>query len=139
MSKLNIDQKTIKGLFQDPKSNFLIPDYQRPYAWGVEECKTLWEDLFSFSFPNNDCDQFNNNDEYFLGPIVTFKNNEGKMEVKIEQTIKKYQKGCTIEQTADMLEESPALIRQIYDILAQYAPDYNVEQIYQELIKQPIA
>lgn len=81
MSKLNIDQKTIKGLFQDPKSNFLIPDYQRPYAWGVEECKTLWEDLFSFSFPNNDCDQFNNNDEYFLGPIVTFKNNEGKMEV----------------------------------------------------------
>lgn len=81
MSKLNIDQKTVKGLFQDAKSNFLIPDYQRPYAWGMEECKTLWEDLFSFSFPNDNCDQFNSNDEYFLGPIVTFKNESGKMEI----------------------------------------------------------
>ena len=81
MSKLNIDQKTVKGLFQEAKSDFLIPDYQRPYAWGIEECKTLWEDLFSFSFPNDDCDQFNSNDEYFLGPIVTFKNDNGKMEI----------------------------------------------------------
>ena len=36
MSKLNIDQKTIKDLFSDKKSDFLIPDYQRPYAWGGE-------------------------------------------------------------------------------------------------------
>ncbi|MCI5776911.1 MAG: DUF262 domain-containing HNH endonuclease family protein [Bacteroidales bacterium] len=81
MSKLNIDQKKIKGLFQDPKSYFLIPDYQRPYAWGNEECKTLWEDLFSFAFPNGDSDQFDESSEYFLGPIVTFKNSEGKMEI----------------------------------------------------------
>ena len=32
MSKLNVDQKTIKDLFQSKKSDFLIPDYQRPYA-----------------------------------------------------------------------------------------------------------
>lgn len=75
--------------------------------------------------------------ELFADDIRESKN-EGKMEGKIEQTIKKYKKGCTIEQTADMLEESPVLIGQIYDILAQHAPDYNVEQIYQELIKQPI-
>ena len=81
MSKLNIDQKTVKGLFQDSKSDFLIPDYQRPYAWGDDECKTLWEDLFSFSFPNDNSDQFNDNDEYFLGPIVTFKNDDRKMEI----------------------------------------------------------
>ena len=30
MSKLNVDQKTIKDLFQSKKSDFLIPDYQRP-------------------------------------------------------------------------------------------------------------
>ena len=29
MSKLNVDQKTIKDLFQDKKADFLIPDYQR--------------------------------------------------------------------------------------------------------------
>lgn len=33
MSKLNVDQKTVKQLFQAPKADFLIPDYQRPYAW----------------------------------------------------------------------------------------------------------
>lgn len=82
MSKLNIDQKTIKGLFSAKKTNFLIPDYQRPYAWGENECMTLWEDLFLFSFPNDNCDEFDSeSDEYFLGPIVTFKNDENKMEI----------------------------------------------------------
>ena len=33
MSKLSIDQKTIEALFSDKKTDFLIPDYQRPYAW----------------------------------------------------------------------------------------------------------
>ena len=79
MSKLNIDQKSVKDLFGDKKADFLIPDYQRPYAWGEKECQTLWDDIFSFAFPDNDCDKFDSsNDEYFLGPIVTFKNKEGK-------------------------------------------------------------
>ena len=75
MSKLSIDQKTIQVLFSDKKADFLIPDYQRPYAWNEDECRTLWEDLFAFIFPDNDKDKFND-DEYFLGPIVTFKNND---------------------------------------------------------------
>ena len=82
MSKLNIDQKTIFGLFADKKSDFLIPDYQRPYAWEDTECQTLWEDIFNFAFPENNKDNFNSeSDEYFLGPIVTFKNENNKMEV----------------------------------------------------------
>lgn len=81
MSKLTVDQKSVKGLFQDTKTGFLIPDYQRPYVWGDDECKTLWDDLFSFSFPNDDCDNFNEDDEYFLGPIVTFKNDDKKLEI----------------------------------------------------------
>lgn len=82
MSKLNIDQKTISALFSDKKSDFLIPDYQRPYAWEDTECQTLWEDIFSFAFPDNDYSKFNSeSDEYFLGPIVTFKNEAGKLEI----------------------------------------------------------
>lgn len=82
MSKLNIDQKSVRTLFSDKKSDFLIPDYQRPYAWGEKECQTLWDDLFLFAFPESDCDKFNSeSDEYFLGPIVTFKNDNGKMEI----------------------------------------------------------
>lgn len=45
MSKLNIDQKTIRELLTDKHADFLIPDYQRPYAWGEDECSTLWDDL----------------------------------------------------------------------------------------------
>ena len=82
MSKLNIDQKTIKLLLTDKHSDFLIPDYQRPYAWGEDECATLWDDLFTFAFPNDDCDAFEStSDEYFLGPIVTFKNDAGQLEI----------------------------------------------------------
>ena len=82
MAKLNIDQKSVRALFSEKKADFLIPDYQRPYAWGEKECQTLWDDLFLFAFPDNDCDKFNSeSDEYFLGPIVTFKNDAGKMEI----------------------------------------------------------
>ena len=80
-SKLIVDQKNVKYLFQDKKATFLIPDYQRPYAWGEDECKVLWEDLFLFSFPNNNCDSFDSSESYFLGPIVTFRNDEGKLEI----------------------------------------------------------
>lgn len=81
MSKLNVDQKTIFDLFSDKKADFLIPDYQRPYAWSEDQCQTLWDDIFSFSFPNNNYEDFDDNEEYFLGSIVTYKNEEGKSEV----------------------------------------------------------
>ena len=82
MSKLNIDQQTIKELFSNKRSDFLIPDYQRPYAWEETECQTLWDDIFAFAFPENDYSLFKSDeDEYFLGPIVTFKNTDGKLEI----------------------------------------------------------
>ena len=82
MSKLNIDQQTIKELFANKRSDFLIPDYQRPYAWGEAECQTLWDDIFAFAFPENDYSRFKSDeDEYFLGPIVTFKNDCNKLEI----------------------------------------------------------
>ena len=81
MSKLNVDQKTIKDLFQDKKADFLIPDYQRPYAWGENECQTLWDDIFAFAIPDEGKTDFDSNSEYFLGPIVTFTNEKNKQEV----------------------------------------------------------
>lgn len=81
MSKLNVDQKNIKLLFADKKADFLIPDYQRPYAWSEEECQTLWEDIFDFAIPEGDATKFNSEEEYYLGPIVTFKNDNNKLEV----------------------------------------------------------
>ncbi len=77
MSKLNVDQKTISELFSDKKSDFLIPDYQRPYAWSEEQCQTLWDDIFVFCFPDDNYQAFDEDEEYFLGSIVTFKNEKG--------------------------------------------------------------
>lgn len=81
MSKLNVDQKTIMLLFSDKKSDFLIPDYQRPYAWEDSQCQTLWDDIFTFAFPDNNYEKFEKNEEYFLGSIVTFENENNKKEV----------------------------------------------------------
>lgn len=79
--RLNVNQKTVFELLADKSSYFLIPDYQRPYAWEENECATLWNDIHSFALPDNDYSKFDENDEYFLGPIVIFKNSDRQLEV----------------------------------------------------------
>ncbi len=77
MSDLDISRKKISSIFTENGGKFLIPDYQRPYSWGKEECETLWEDLKNFAFPADG--EFDDDyDEYFLGTIVTFSNREYK-------------------------------------------------------------
>ena len=63
---------------------------------------------------------------------------EGEASKVIEIVIKKYKKGCSVKETADMLEEPQTLIKQIYDVIGQCAPDYNVEAIYKILLDKPI-
>lgn len=120
MSKLNVDQKSVLELFQNEKADFLIPDYQRPYAWGEKECETLWSDIFAFAFPDNDSSRFDpKRDEYFLGPIVTFKNESCQMEV-----IDGQQRLTTL-----ML-----LLRAFYDKFAEMK-DNNSKTIYETIAK----
>ena len=52
----------------------------------------------------------------------------------INQVIKKISKGCTVAETADMLEEEPTMIQRIYDVAKKYAPDYDAEKICAELL-----
>ena len=81
--KLHINQQTILELCGKKQNFFLIPDYQRPYEWGNDECQQLWDDLYGFAMPNDNHKEFMKDDEYFLGPIVMFENNErdGKYEI----------------------------------------------------------
>ena len=74
----SVEQKNILELLGSKDSLFLIPDYQRPYAWGDDECSALWDDIVDFAVTGN---SFNINNEYFLGPIVTFRNESKKLEV----------------------------------------------------------
>lgn len=46
---------------------YCIPEYQRPYSWGREQCEKLWEDLRDFADSAPEAQ-----DQYFLGNIVLY-------------------------------------------------------------------
>lgn len=61
---------------------FSFPTTRGRTPGGEDECATLWDDLFAFAFPDDDCDKFKReSDEYFLGPIVTFRNDSSQLEI----------------------------------------------------------
>ena len=65
------------------KKPFLIPEYQRPYEWGVSEISALLNDLNNFNDAEIEFELFNPDtpadDEYFIGTIIYFENaSEGK-------------------------------------------------------------
>lgn len=75
MPQLNTSSTSILDLLSSSSSNFLIPDFQRPYAWKKDMCETLWEDILNFAIPNGNAKDFDQTSEYFLGTIVTYKRN----------------------------------------------------------------
>ena len=54
---------------------------------------------------------------------------EGMILKLISLVMRKAAKGYSPAQTADMLEEDPALIRRIYDAIEQTAPEHDMEKI----------
>lgn len=50
----------------DGKTEYAIPDYQRPYAWDLGRAEDLWEDLMGCYLDDPDSKR----DEYVLGPLV---------------------------------------------------------------------
>lgn len=66
MSK-NIEPKLMKigeYLKLDEDTVFTIPEYQRAYSWGTDNCDKLWQDIVNYSDGNS------NKDEYFFGTII---------------------------------------------------------------------
>ena len=57
---------------------FVIPEYQRPYAWSDEQVETLFEDLWEFTASSGGTE---NNGSYFLGSIVSYENDDGEQEI----------------------------------------------------------
>lgn len=57
---------------------FVIPEYQRPYAWSDEQIETLFEDLWEFTAGSGGTE---NNGSYFLGSIVSYENDDGEQEI----------------------------------------------------------
>jgi len=56
--------KLISGYLKLEKSeNFVIPEYQRSYSWGITHCDKLWQDIEAFISSNG-------SDPYFFGTII---------------------------------------------------------------------
>ncbi|WP_322901223.1 DUF262 domain-containing protein [Mycoplasmopsis felis] len=62
----------------EEESKFLIPEYQRPYSWNLENITTFFTDLWE-AYEND----VKNKDNlgYFIGNTIVFKNNIGQLEV----------------------------------------------------------
>jgi uncharacterized protein with ParB-like and HNH nuclease domain len=71
-TSLTINKKSIAELLGGIKKHkFIIPEYQRSYDWGIDECDPMWNDIV---------DNSESPDEYFFGTLVTFKN-KGNLEI----------------------------------------------------------
>ncbi len=72
---IEVNKSSVKELLSNgAKEKFLIPEYQRPYAWTEEQVITLFEDLVEYT--NNQ-----NESSYFLGCIVSFSNENKEQEI----------------------------------------------------------
>ena len=72
---IEVNKSSIKDLLMTgTKEKFLIPEYQRPYAWTDDQVLTLFEDLVEYT--NNQ-----NESSYFLGCIVSFSNENKEQEI----------------------------------------------------------
>jgi uncharacterized protein with ParB-like and HNH nuclease domain len=72
---IEVNKQSVKQLLETGKVNkFIIPEYQRPYAWSDEQIQTLFDDLVEYT--END-----NESTYFLGTIVSYENENNEQEI----------------------------------------------------------
>ena len=65
---------SIGKLLTHKDSFYQIPDYQRPYKWTNKQLGKFWKDIFEASERNQE--------NYFLGPIITAKAEDGSTTTK---------------------------------------------------------
>jgi len=80
--QISADRKNVRDFLESGKDHlFVIPEYQRPYAWGSDEIQTLFDDLVEFMAGNFDGVNYNEKTEYFLGTVVSYENENGEQEI----------------------------------------------------------
>ena len=77
-------EKSIADIFTQVK--FEVPVYQRPYRWEADPVKQLWNDIISF-YMEDPIKAADNKVKYFLGPIVTFWENDTNQIIDGQQRI----------------------------------------------------
>ncbi len=128
------DQKS--EIFSKDRFSLNIPDYQRPYTWGIEQVKILLKDI---------SEQVNKNDQkYLLGSLILHKNNENKFNIVdgqqrlttlaliLKVLCKNNQEKCNEYKMGNFLgeikyshNESKYHIKENYEYIKTYFESYN--------------
>ena len=76
---IEVNKQSVEMLLGSGKSKpFVIPEYQRPYAWTEEQVETLFEDLWGFTTISGGAER---ESSYFLGSVVSYENENGEQEI----------------------------------------------------------
>jgi hypothetical protein len=76
---IEVNKQSVETLLGSGKSKpFVIPEYQRPYAWTDEQVETLFEDLWDFTAISGGTER---EGSYFLGSVVSYENENGEQEI----------------------------------------------------------
>jgi uncharacterized protein with ParB-like and HNH nuclease domain len=76
---ISVNKQNVQDLLKTGRTKpFVIPEYQRPYAWTDEQIETLFEDIWEFA---TTIGGLKRNGSYFLGSIVSFENEQGEQEI----------------------------------------------------------
>ena len=76
---IEVNKQSVEMLLGSGKSKpFVIPEYQRPYAWTEEQVETLFEDLWAFTTISGGVER---ESSYFLGSVVSYENENGEQEI----------------------------------------------------------
>ncbi|MDB9538985.1 DUF262 domain-containing protein [Anabaenopsis arnoldii] len=65
---MQVQKQFVDDFLQGKDNTFIIPVYQRDYAWKKSNCKKLWEDIINL--------QNSGKPSHFLGALVTIYNNQ---------------------------------------------------------------
>lgn len=78
-TSINVNKQCVSDLLKSGRTKpFIIPEYQRPYAWTSEQAEDLFEDIWEFA---TTIGGLYKNGTYFLGSIVSFENEEMEQEI----------------------------------------------------------
>lgn len=76
---ISVNKQCVFDLLKSGKDKpFIIPEYQRPYAWSTDQIEALFEDIWEFS---TTIGGLNKNEFYYLGSIVSFENENCEQEI----------------------------------------------------------
>lgn len=76
---IEVNKQSVEALLGSGREKpFVIPEYQRPYAWTDEQVETLFEDLWEFTTTSGGTEH---KGSYFLGSVVAYENEDGEQEI----------------------------------------------------------